>query len=267
MKIHPRQTLLTFACLLIPGLLLALVLLLPAAAPPLPAAETPAAALVLPTHAVYKAKASGVPIAIKREDSQSMTADDSWQLESISKALGNKATESSSIVLDDPAAPELLPEVRPVTYKYRRGKKRSTRADFDWEAGSVRVNRNGKTWEEPLPENAEDNLSYLVQLRHDLHNHLAAGGEIEDFEKTYMVFRRKDFREWTFQAEAEESIETAAGKLETIRLVRHKDDGKVSLWLAKDWQFLLVQLIQEGDEKGKVSLREAKVGDSEVSGL
>ena len=61
--------------------------------------------------------------------------------------------------------------------------------------------------------------------------------------------KRKDYR---FKIVGEESLNTAAGEFETVRVKRLRDnlDRYTEFWLATEHEYLLVKLVQQDESSG-----------------
>ena len=68
----------------------------------------------------------------------------------------------------------------------------------------------------------------------------------------------------------EETIDSAVGKLRTVKLLRSRpgSSSETTIWLAKDWNYLIVKLEQrEDDEVYSLELLKAKLDGKAVEGL
>jgi hypothetical protein len=110
---------------------------------------------------------------------------------------------------------------------------------FDWDAGVAVSAEDSHSWELPLEPNTQDPLSYqaAVQLL------LAEGGLTE---LTWPIASGNEIEIQQFRIDGEEVLETPAGRLNCIKLVRVRADETKSttIWLAKDWAYLLTKIEQ-----------------------
>lgn len=90
----------------------------------------------------------------------------------------------------------------------------------------------------------QDNLSYMLQLSLDL-----AQGKTE---LSYPVFDKNKVREQRFAVMAEESLNTALGTLQTLKVQQVRDDNKrqIYAWFAPAQQYQMIRLAYY--EKGKL---------------
>jgi len=121
---------------------------------------------------------------------------------------------------------------------------------------------------EPLPVDkpSYDKLSYLTQMRLDLKR----DPQLQYIE--YWVTNGIRNRVYTFERLSEEVLETLLGKLNTIKFRRGGDDDnrEVFIWVASDWDYLLVRLDQTKERGGKTErlvLESATVAGKTVNGL
>ena len=74
-----------------------------------------------------------------------------------------------------------------------------------------------------------------------------------------------------FEIIGEEIISTKAGDFKTlkIKVVRESASRVTFIWVAPDWQFLFVRLIQlkDDEEQFSIELTDAIVGNQKVAGL
>ena len=91
----------------------------------------------------------------------------------------------------------------------------------------------------PLQTNTQDPLSYQAALQLKLENNQRS--ELE-----WPIVNGDKIEIQTFKIEGEESLDTAAGLVECVRLIRVREDGASSttIWLAKNWAYLLTKIEQ-----------------------
>lgn len=111
-----------------------------------------------------------------------------------------------------------------------------------------------------------DKLSYQTQLRLDL----IRNPDTQHLE--YTVTNGVRNRVYGFDRTGEEVLNTPLGDLRTIKFEREggDDDRQVSVWVAPDWDFLLVQMDQikePGDKTERLILKNAKIAGKTVEGL
>lgn len=142
------------------------------------------------------------------------------------------------------------------------GKGSERNMQFDHEENRIISTMNGKTKELSIDSRVWDPLNYQLQLQMDL----SSGND----SFTYQVANKKKIKEHHFVVVGEEKLNTAIGELNTIKVeLRHKTNKrKTYIWLAKNWNHLLVRFEQW--EKGKkefvISLSNAIVNNQIVKG-
>ena len=138
-------------------------------------------------------------------------------------------------------------KIMPEFYEYlRSGSKRSRNVTvkFDWDNNQITNSVDGSSWKMPAVDGILDKLLYQYSIMVDLQQGktnlkyiIADGGK----EKVY-----------TFESIGEEIIDTPLGKLNTIKLIRRRQDSdRQSLfWSAPQMNYLPVKLeiTDEGDK-------------------
>ncbi|TQV86800.1 DUF3108 domain-containing protein [Exilibacterium tricleocarpae] len=158
-------------------------------------------------------------------------------------------------------------QVVPKNYEYHReglGRDRHAILSFNWEDKRVVNNVQNKPWTMDLPAEALDKLSYQIQLRRDLLNNKQSG--------RYIVADGGKIKHYLFEVVGEEVLQTPVGRLHTIKVkrVREKSNKRIThLWLAKDWNLLVVRISQQ-EKDGKpyeIILAKAKIDGEAVKGF
>lgn len=117
-----------------------------------------------------------------------------------------------------------------------RAKDITEQLDFDWPHHQVASLRNGKTTEVPLPPGTLDKLMNQMVLRGDV----AAG-------KKHMQYRVADRGKITtdvYNVTGREKVVTDRGTVEAIKVTK----GTTTFWLAPQWDYLLIKLVQKNDD-------------------
>lgn len=136
---------------------------------------------------------------------------------------------------------------RPLQYSYKdtNKNKRNVSLSFDWENKTVTNTINGEPWNMEITPDTQDKLIYQINIMLSLlensnlkimNINVADGGKLKNHE----VFIQE-----------KETVETPAGKYETIRV--NRDDGKrvTTLWCAPSLDYLPVRIehYKKGDTK------------------
>ncbi|MCP5357526.1 MAG: DUF3108 domain-containing protein [Pseudomonadales bacterium] len=216
-----------------------------------------------PYDARYQARALGMSADASRR--QSLTSEGYFLLENrISLTLlgANVATvvEASEFRWQDG-------DIQPLHYRYDQSGISSSREDieFDWEAGQAHSSSDDGSWEFDISPGLLDKLSYSVRLAQDLQ-------QTDQSEFHYTVLDEDDIKEHVYRISAEEVLDTRLGKLNTVKIERVREDDsprRTTVWLARDWDYLLVRLeqVSRSGTTTELMLESATVGDIPVKGL
>jgi hypothetical protein len=196
-----------------------------------------------PYTASYDANIKGISATIQRTLEKTTSTEDSpeqWLLSNNASVLFTSFEEHSEFFSDGKT-------ITAFQYRYSNAlsKKRNKTILFDWANKQANTRKGKKNASLVLPEQAFDQLNYQLQLRLDLLIN-------EKFcEKTYTIIDAGKTKEYIVRAVGEEWLETKAGKLLTLKLeqTREGKDRRTDIWLAKDWQYLIVKLQRFEDGK------------------
>lgn len=225
----------------------------------LPAASASKAAPLLEFNATYAAQLSGFSVTATRE--LKTLADGSQELRFSAESWLAKIEEVSQFQWSETG--QLIPN----NYEYHRtglGRDRHAVLTFNWQKKRVTNNVQSKPWKMEIPEAALDKLSYQLQLRQDL---LAQKPVL-----SYQVADGGRLKTYHFEVLKEETLDTPVGKLITVKVKKVRASGKkrvTYLWLAKDWNYLLVRL-QQKESDGKhyeINLAQAELNGEQVKGF
>jgi len=213
-----------------------------------------------PYEAVYKTKLKGFNVNVKRrlqvQDSTITVSYDAKQL--------MLSVHESSILSDQGDC-----VLRPTKYVHkRRGLSHEHDKDliFNWTDNTVLDLLKPERTPLPLENPSYDKLSYQTQMRLDL----ICNPDLHHVE--YAVTNGIRNRKYAFHRLGEEILNTPLGNLRTIKFEREggDDERQVFVWLAPDWEYLLVRLDQIKEPGAKVErliLKKAKIADEKVVGL
>lgn len=159
-------------------------------------------------------------------------------------------------------------KVVPMSYEFKGkgGSKKDMSINFDWQNKLVSNHAGKSKWQLPLEGMNYDKLNQFIQLRTDL---MTIDRDIEMLPKTYAVIDNNRIKHYQVTVLGEDNIKFKNGVLRCIK-VEHKNvkkNKKTILWLAKDWQYLLVGLERIEDNNVEYSLRikKATVGDQPLT--
>lgn len=209
-------------------------------------------------HATYKAQFSGLNINAvqKLEEIEPGVYRESLR----AKNFIGKVNEQSTFKLT--ANQQLCP----TTHSYTRsvfGRDRSEEHSFDWQSSVVQYRKDGSTKNElELEAGYLDMITHRLQLRRDL----SAGQQVF----SYPVISRGKLKQYSYKVVSEEILQTAIGPLNTVKVERVIDDSdkSVSVWLATDWDYLIVRLQQsKGKDGHHLELRDAVINNKKITPL
>lgn len=133
---------------------------------------------------------------------------------------------------------------RPVRYEYHHSGRRDERhvvLKFDWDKGSVINIINDDPWRMDIPDDALDKLLYQYTMMLDLQQ----GARVLD----YRIADGGELKTYRFEPVGEEVLDTAIGKLRTLKLQRNHGDRKTFIWCAIDRGYLPVRFEQHRDRR------------------
>jgi len=141
-------------------------------------------------------------------------------------------------------------KVKPFLYYYsvnKLGNKKELSLRFNWRTGKVVDLDKQKPWDVKLPGNVQSKLSYQLAMRQDLIN-----GKKK---LNYLVADDGELEQYNFKILGEEVLDTALGRLKTIKIVKvtGSPHRRLTLWAAKDLNYLLVKITEFKDGKEKAS--------------
>jgi len=135
--------------------------------------------------------------------------------------------------------------LRPELFSVEQRGRKSEAAHFDWPAGRVSIRRDGAERRSgTLEAGAQDLLSLWHQA-----SHVARNGRPVSLQ----VITNKSVKDAVLEPDGKESLSLPIGKVETLRLRAHAEDGglNIRIWLSVDHGLLPVRIRIE-DEKGGV---------------
>lgn len=215
------------------------------------------ASLPKPFVAKYEARYSGIGITATR--SLQPLANNTQQLRFHAKSWLAEIEEISQFKWSNEG--QIIPE----QYSYERtglGRDRHALLNFDWSTKTVVNNVQHKPWSMQIPDLALDKLSYQLQLRHDLINHKS--------QMSYHIADGGHLKTYEFEVLGQEPLETKIGKLNTVKVKRIRENTTrvTYLWLAQDWDYLVVKIQQQEDDQDyEINLTSARLDGVEVQGF
>lgn len=165
--------------------------------------------------------------------------DGNWLLQTKMKTSGLVSWFKSDEVVESSVVRFEHGMPRPLSYTYHytgNHKDVTEKLDFDWQKRTLTSLRDGKTETLALPPGVQDKQSYQLAMRKALRK-----GQ-KDF--VYSVADRGKIEKYELQVVGEESQVTTFGTVDTLVVKK----GTTTLWLAKDYDYLVVKIEQrDGD--------------------
>lgn len=207
--------------------------------------------------ATYDASIKGFSVSAKR--SLTKKTDNQYQLNFTADSLLASVSEQSTFTYNNTVVSQ--------EYSYKQtglGKKRERSLSFTSNDKLIQSFYKGKEKTFPYNEKTLDVLNYQLQLQLDISRGNTSG--------SYTVANKDSLKTYNYSVVGEEVFKTATGPLNTVKVTVNRDnDSKKTtfIWLAKDWNYLLVGLEQfEGDKKKlTIHLKQATVDKRSVSAL
>ncbi|MBD3657451.1 MULTISPECIES: DUF3108 domain-containing protein [Marinobacter] len=202
-----------------------------------PAASTPDPVPLTPLRASYSASFDkGISLSGSATRTLSARNDGTWFYEF--QVTSFLADINESLVLRWENG-----QVIPLTYRYDLSgffvPTRKRALDFDWDEGVVTGYFRDKKVRIELKEGALDPLGFQLQLHQDI-----KAGKTE---MHYSVIDRNGYDEDRFAIIGEEQLETASGRIRTVKAEKVRDAGskrETLMWFAPNQAYLLMRLVQ-----------------------
>ena len=194
-----------------------------------------------PYQAEYTLRAKGLNIG---EATRRLTINDNKvQLETRSESTGaiglflkfNQMERSTLTLVDKKPTPDDY-----IMSRSKRGKKTIRKMHFDHNAGLLEIDIESNRKTVPLEKELYDQQSYQLALRMDL--------QAGKTELTYPIYRKGQKVEYTFKIIGEETLDTVAGKFKTIHLSRKIKNRQTEIWVAKDYNYILVKITKSKND-------------------
>jgi hypothetical protein len=197
----------------------------------------------------YAATYNGMDISAER---QLKLEGKRYVLTTTAKNLFSSIEEESVFLLDEQRG------IVDQNYQYKRnvlGIKKTEKLSYDREAGVANYKTKKKKRQVTLEDGYLNRLTYQVQLQRDLINKVSP--------LQYQVISRGRLKEYNFETQGEETLDTPLGKIKALKVkrIREDDERETLFWFAPEWNYLLVQLWQreEGGEDYKIVIQEGSL--------
>ncbi|MEE3238359.1 MAG: DUF3108 domain-containing protein [Pseudomonadota bacterium] len=142
---------------------------------------------------------------------------------------------------------------------------RTTAISYDWDAGIAASSNNDESWSIKLVSGVMDELSHQFALRLRIQR-----GETENLE--FELIDEDEIEVVRYRLLGKEILNTTLGRLNSTQfelLQTESSQRTTKIWLADDWQYLLIKIEQE-DQSGlhiKLELENATVAGQKVAPL
>lgn len=219
---------------------------------------------VLEYSAQYEASANGMSASADR--SLSRIDEDSYQIVNILEAslLGlSIATLEQRSEFDFSDG-----QLRPQSYSYELSgiSRASDSIVYNWDEQIAISSEDEESWQLQLSEGVMDELSYQFALRQRFNS-----GTISE-EVEFQLIDGDEIEAHQYRLLGDEILSTPLGELNTIKLERIREDSDertTTIWLARDWNFLLTRIEQISGSglRIELELEQATVGGEAVSPL
>lgn len=212
----------------------------------------------------YKASANG--IAASADRSLSRLADNSYQITNLLRAslLGVTIAKLEQRSEFDFSGGR----IQPSSYSYLLSgiSKASNTIAFNWDTQTALSTEDEDSWQLELSDGIMDELSYQFALR----QLLISGSTAQEME--FSLIDGDEVELHQYRVLADEVLPTPLGNLNTIKLgrVREASDERVTtIWLARDWNFLLTRIEQVSGSglRIELELENATIAGEAVSAL
>ncbi|WP_111656210.1 DUF3108 domain-containing protein [Isoalcanivorax indicus] len=205
--------------------------------------------VIQPFSMTYGLSGSGVPFSIAAERTLERRNDGSWKMEIRARNWLGSIRETTFFTWQD-----CVPQS--TAYEYRRrglGRTREARLELDRDAGTALARRDGaddRTYE--IGDHTTDILSQTLGLQCALMR-----GQRDNISLDVASERRRE--DMVYQVIGEESVRVPAGRFNTLKVERVRDDDsdrQTLLWFAPELGYALIRMVQdEGDGQYELVLR------------
>ena len=214
-------------------------------------------------EAQYKATAMGLSTTAHRHltfhEDNTYLLENSLTLTVLGATVGS-VTESSRFRWQDG-------DLTPLDYQYLQTgiSGTSEQIDFGWESSIARSTVDSESWDLALEKGYLDKLSYSTRLGQDI-----AVSDQQEF--SYQIIDGDEVEPHLYRITAQEVISTPVGDLNAVRIerIREPDSSRrTTVWLAKDWDYLLVRLeqVSSSGRMTELNLESALVEGTPLTGL
>ena len=222
---------------------------------------------VVEYSAQYQARANGLSAVAQREFIRINNNRYRLQVRLLAEIAGQqlaKLEQTSEIAF-------INNSFQPLSYSYKlSGISTAAHAiNYNWDAKLALSRRDEESWTIDLNGAVWDQLSHQFALRQIFVNKKV---ETNSGEHEFLLIDGDEVETHRYTVIGEEILITTLGSLSTVKLERVQEDSesrKTSLWLAKDWGYLLARIEQINDSGLRIEfdLENAVLGGKQVEAL
>ncbi|MEX2131136.1 MAG: DUF3108 domain-containing protein [Pseudohongiellaceae bacterium] len=216
-----------------------------------------------PYRVVYRATSSGMSATadryLQRQQDQQMLLVTEMEVKIAGIRIG-RAQERSVFLWQNE-------ELLPLSYEYEQTgiSGQSESVVFDWQTSNALSKEDDESWNLPLNRGVTDKLSYQFLLSQQLQ-------EAMKEEYQFNVIDTDEIENHLYHITGTEVIETGAGRLNTVKIerIRAPESTRQTIyWLARDWEMLLVKLVQvsSSGSETQLILDHGQLADTPITGL
>lgn len=205
--------------------------------------------------------AGNATLELVRDDENQWTLSLGTRPTGIFKLTGKGKITETSVFSVERDGDELL--LRPSVYAYRQDDeaRRAVDAAWDWDAGTLQWTRRGETETTPLDEPIIDRLSVTLGVM----SALRQGRDSSE----YYVFDSGRLKHVVFENDGTDTIQTAQGEIETIKVLRRNVDGSLRTtitWFAPSLDYMPVKIEQLKRDKlvARLTLKSLRTDSVEI---
>ncbi len=209
---------------------------------------------LVPYKASYELQRGGKKAGQAHRELQPIEKD-IWQLTMKAKAslmmLKFKYSQKTQFtLLGEKPRPDSYQQIDSATLKSDK----KLNQEFDWKQMIENGRYNEKEWQLSLPENVQNRLTSLVNLRLDLLNKDKNSYQQNSF--VYPVSYKGKIRDDAYTILTKENITTPAGNFETLKVEKNHQNKSRStyFWLAKKLDYIPVRIQQFKDGKEQADM-------------
>lgn len=198
-------------------------------------------ALWQPFTATYEIRSSKVPFTGRVERSLNQSPEGHWVASSKAKAFASKVQETSHFMITDGC------QVKSTAFSYKRkvfGKTKDWSITMDWPEKQIHYKTKKQTQTLSL---TTDTLADRLSEQFSVRCFVSMGAEAF----TINTIRRDQLKTQSFKRMGQETLDTALGTLEAIKVEKEHDSDKrkTTLWFSPEHNYRLIKLIQQDDDE------------------